>query len=644
VSESSESRFRYKPALDGLRALSVSAVFAYHLEYDWASGGFLGVDIFFVLSGYLITSLLLSEWRHSGTLGVVAFWGRRARRLLPALLLVLLAVAGYALIAPADELSRLRTQSLATLFYVQNWWLVLTGESYFELMRLPSPLRHTWSLSIEEQFYIFWPLLVAACMHGSRSVKRGRAVLLGLCAFGALASAAWMAVRFDPAHAMRVFYGTDTRAQALLVGALLAVGLERWSRLPGGGIALRVGSSLAGLLCLTTLVAAHDRSSALYHGGYLAFSLATAFVIAGSVAERSSLMQGLLSLAPLRWLGWISYGVYLWHWPVIVMLDEARTGLSGPALDVLRIAATLALSSASYVAVERPVRYGKLPTRRLLAVGAAAVAAVTGAISFATMGAQEPYWASSRWDASLEPSLPSDGDALGIAVVGGSIATSLIPGLVSVAATRGIRVFDFTVPGCGLAGRLAVDGRNNLYAWSENCDGVLRRRFRSLRRRHAPQLVVWLSSWDLADQRVGDELLRFGTAEWDLALAAGIDQTMNQIARHGAHVVFLTLPPRAPGLLDLVGPDLVRRREHYNELLRAYARRNATAASVVELGDIVCPGGPPCPPDIDDVTLRPDGGHFSEEGSLWLAQRLLPELVRVQSADFADTADSADSP
>ncbi len=185
-------RLAYQPSLDGLRAAAVAAVVVYHAYPSALPGGFLGVDAFFVLSGFLITSLLLTEWDVERAINLGAFWLRRARRLFPALLLLLVAVGIYAAVAlPADELDRFRGDGLASLFYVANWRLVLTGRSYFDLFASPPPLRHLWSLAIEEQFYLFWPLVVLGCL---RFARRGRAVLTGVCVTGIFASLATMAV------------------------------------------------------------------------------------------------------------------------------------------------------------------------------------------------------------------------------------------------------------------------------------------------------------------------------------------------------------------------------------------------------------------------------------------------------------------
>jgi peptidoglycan/LPS O-acetylase OafA/YrhL len=211
----------YQPALDGLRALAVAAVVAFHLDEQGLTGGFLGVDAFFVLSGFLITTLLVLEFRRHDGIGLLAFWGRRARRLLPALLLLILAVAIFAWIeVPTDELGRLRGDGIAGLFYVANWRFVASGQSYFDLFTSPSPFRHLWSLAIEEQFYLVWPLVTLACLR----LARGRLRLLAtVAAVGVVGSAVVMAILYEADDPSRAYYGTDAHAHPILVGVLLAL-------------------------------------------------------------------------------------------------------------------------------------------------------------------------------------------------------------------------------------------------------------------------------------------------------------------------------------------------------------------------------------------------------------------------------------
>src|ERR687894_1117737 len=213
----------YLPGLDGLRALAVIAVLLYHAGISWIPGGFLGVEVFFVLSGYLITALLLAEWRTKGSVDVKAFWLGRARRLLPALYLLLVVTLAYAVVFLPGEVAGLREDVIAALGYVTNWYLVLGHESYFEAVGRPSLLKHLWSLAVEEQFYLFWPLVFWLGVSFGATRWRTRRVLMAALG-GAAISVALMAVLFVPGvDPSRLYYGTDTRAGGLLVGAALAL-------------------------------------------------------------------------------------------------------------------------------------------------------------------------------------------------------------------------------------------------------------------------------------------------------------------------------------------------------------------------------------------------------------------------------------
>ena len=225
----SHTRLAYLPALDGMRACAVLAVMMFHGGIPHMDGGFMGVDAFFVLSGFLITSLLLGEWRQALTIKLGAFWARRARRLLPALLLMLLFVAFFAsVIVPKGTYGALRLDALATLLYVSNWHFILVNSNYFNETSASSPLLHTWSLAVEEQFYVIWPLVVLGVMHFTRSLR----ALFVLCCAAAIASAVWMHHVYDGGlNTNRAYLGTDTRSQCLFIGCALAVGQDPLRRL-----------------------------------------------------------------------------------------------------------------------------------------------------------------------------------------------------------------------------------------------------------------------------------------------------------------------------------------------------------------------------------------------------------------------------
>ena len=366
-------RLSYLPGLDGLRALAVIAVLLYHAQLPWIPGGFLGVEIFFVISGYLITTLLLEERRQRGRIDLVGFWMRRARRLLPALYLLLVVTLAFAVVFLPGEVARLRGDALAAFGYVTNWYLVLGEESYFEAVGRPSLLLHLWSLAVEEQFYVLWPLLLVA----GTMLFRGRMLLVVLA--GAVGSAVLMATLYQPdVDPSRIYYGTDTRAAGLLLGAALAF---VWvpGRVPGlgrgrlsGWLRRRFGWSVPLLLDVVGLAALgglvwfclwlDQYQPFLFQGGLALVALATAVVITAAVHPRTRLLgAGLLGRQPLRWIGLRSYGIYLWHWPVfMVTRPDLDVPITGWPLLVLRLVATVVLADLSYRFVETPIRTGAL--------------------------------------------------------------------------------------------------------------------------------------------------------------------------------------------------------------------------------------------------------------------------------------------
>ncbi len=361
------------PALDGVRALAVLSVMGYHAGVGWLPGGLLGVDVFFVLSGFLITSLLLSEYRKTGRISLLSFWGRRARRLLPAMALLLASMIAWATyLSPATSRNSLRVDALSTMFYGANWRFITSGQGYFDHFGPQSPLLHTWSVAVEEQFYLLWPLLLLLVLRWRR---RG---VFALAFAGAAASAAWMWVlSVDGASPDRLYYGTDTRALPLLLGCTLAAlrppaGIEdSLARLRKVAVArtLRVLIQVIGLAGITGLVLCwlrvRDHSTWLYRGGFIVVAAcAAALLLTCTDAPRGPLAR-LLSLPPVRYIGAISYGLYLYHWPLFQYLTHARTGITGGGLLAVRFAVTFAVAVVSYHLIEQPIRRGALSRARL---------------------------------------------------------------------------------------------------------------------------------------------------------------------------------------------------------------------------------------------------------------------------------------
>ncbi len=346
----------YQPALDGIRGLAVAGVLLFHSGFSWAVGGYLGVSTFFTLSGYLITTLLLDESRASGRISLPAFWSRRFRRLMPASLLTLggIVLLFGPFVATADQLAELPGDVIAAVFDVANWHFIYTDTSYADLFTAPSPVQHFWSLAIEEQYYLLFPLLMA----GLVIVGRGsRKVLFGVMAALALGSTVLMANLYTPGiDTSRVYYGTDTRAAELLAGALLAVliaGRPDWLyRIPRRAItALGVGALALTFFWWSTV---EQTTPGLYEGGFAVYAAVTVVLLV--VALRAGPVQSTLAAEPLRRLGRISYGVYLVHWPIFLWLTPERTHLRALPLFVLRVAITIGVAALSFRLVEQPVR------------------------------------------------------------------------------------------------------------------------------------------------------------------------------------------------------------------------------------------------------------------------------------------------
>ena len=366
----------YQPAVDGLRGLAVAGVLLFHGGFSWAKGGYLGVSTFFTLSGYLITTLLLAEFGRTRRVSLPGFWSRRFRRLMPASLLTLagIVVLFGPFVATADQLAELPGDVIAALAYVANWRFILADQSYADLFTAPSPVQHFWSLAIEEQYYLFFPLLMAGLLAFGRGSRRLVFMVLGALTLGStLLMMSLYTPGTDPA---RVYYGTDTRAAELLIGALLAVLLAArphlLARIP------RRALTAAGIAVLVVTaywwMTVEQISPWLYQGGFTFYALTTAVLLAVLLVPGP--VQRALATEPLRQLGRISYGVYLLHWPIFLWLTPELTGLAIVPLFGLRLAVTIPAAVLSFRFVEQPVRTRQIlvgPRYRLVAPAAVLV-------------------------------------------------------------------------------------------------------------------------------------------------------------------------------------------------------------------------------------------------------------------------------
>ena len=357
---------RYMPGLDGLRAIAVLGVILFHLGFGWAEGGLLGVGVFFTLSGYLITDILLTQFDRGGR-RLRSFWAARARRLLPGLFLMLIVVMAWVTTIGPHQPPDFRDAAGSAVGYFNNWWLIFHHVSYFERFAPPSPLNHLWSLSVEEQFYILWPFLLLLGVRFVPELKNTTGVrphLAGVTLFLALCSGILMAILYSPSiDPSRVYYGTDTRALELLFGAALAM---VWpSHRLRANIAPRArwiidGAGLAGLLVIGLMFwTVGEFTPFLYRGGFAVLAVGSALAVA-ALAHPASRLGPIVGCRPMRWIGQRSYGIYLWTLPIVVLTSPQ--GAHGPSVlrGALQVAAIMGIAELSWRYVEDPIRHGAL--------------------------------------------------------------------------------------------------------------------------------------------------------------------------------------------------------------------------------------------------------------------------------------------
>ena len=390
--------------LDGLRGLAVIAVLLYHAGA--LRGGFLGVEVFFVISGYLITLLLVEEWHRHGRIEISAFWARRIRRLWPASFVVIVATLCFSTVALPDELFATRGPALAGVLWLSNWYSIVVKQSYFEAVGRPPLLRHLWSLAIEAQFYAIWPLVLGP---GLRFL-RGRLALVA--AVAAIASAVMMAGMYQQeADPSRVYYGTDTRASGLLLGAALALAFTRRHVHVRSAAADAIGcAALVALGFICAVLSEFD--PLLYRGGFLIVDALSVVAIAAAVQPSGRIGGVILESKPLHWIGVRSYGIYLWHWPVFMLTrPQLDIPMDGLPLLLARLTAVGVLAELSYRCVEQPFRrggIGRIRTFAGLAAGSALVVTSVAAANPVERPAYLPVDAIDTWAAATPAAVATE--------------------------------------------------------------------------------------------------------------------------------------------------------------------------------------------------------------------------------------------
>ncbi len=625
------------------------AVVLFHAGH--LQGGFLGVDLFFVLSGFLITRILVAEHHATGHIRLRRFYGRRLRRLAPAVLVLVGVVALVAPVVFAEEsASDLRAAGLATIANVANWRSIWSGDDYWAALRGPGPFEHTWSLSIEEQVYLIWPLtLVLALRFRGRRDSRVVAALLALAGI-ALSLASLLYLLSTGAPVARLYYGTDTRIFAVLIGALVGTAtlsgrgrrvLQRPAvQIAGAASAVAVGSSW--------FVIAGD--GAYLHRGLLLGSGLLCGLLVGVVATSSTgPLVAVLSASPLRTLGLLSYSLYLWHWPVFVALNPDTTHRSGWSLTLFRLGISLLLSIASYLIVERPFR-SILPSRvsisGIAALGGACVVALLVAVQPVAPGDELAFGDSvikgldsapeavaerifddgpnlSTNPANAEPEAPATRTRL--LVLGDSQATRLAFPMVGDTRTP-FQVGLATFVGCGIGpGFPTSKGVPVERDWNgASCGSVLSTWIDAIEQFKPDVVLLHVGAWEVLDRRLGDHDVAFGTPEWDEVTLRQLSDTTDILGASGVRVVWMAAPCFEPGGYDGGPPERgdPARTARWNELLRSVGLEKNV--DVIAYDEYTC-DGPASDNDLGGIEFRDDGVHVTEEALpmvwAWLASQ-----------------------
>ena len=672
----------YAAGLDGVRAFAVAAVVVYHISNTALAGGFLGVDIFFVLSGFLITSILLAEFYDRRSIDIKNFYLRRARRLLPALFTMLATVTFLTWLFARDELHQLRGDVVAALTYCTNWTQIVWGRSYFEQLSRPSLLQHLWSLAVEEQFYVIWPLLLVACL-----AARRKWVVLAVPSVLAVVSLVLMASMFHVGRDTgRIYYGTDTHISPMLVGAIVAivVALRRQAgvtRETARGRHLADGLALLGALVLAwSIVEVTSTSPGLFRGGYLFISLASAAVIYAA-GRRGTYTARLLGWEPLVWIGQRSYAIYLWHWPLLdAVAPRDRHALAhlarrhpagrrdprrvGPVVPLHRTADPLARVPGVRPWYAPTARRERTPARhRAVLVGVLALVAVTLGTAPSVAGIQVDTSATPTLHLKTGPhSSPTKASHAGRGKhakhgkpAGGSAPSASTPTVPNrppfkapvrvgffgdsqgmtlllnrpAGVGRYLTTSDDTVEGCGMTTGIIHSRVGYTRDLGADC-GNWQSQWRSKFERDHPQIaVVEIGAWDVFDETVNGKTLAFGTPAWNAYFTKTLHQGIRLLLGLGAQVALMGVPcyrPIAAGGLPLLperGDDA--RTRHLNTLLSAALAMDPQRVFMIHPPAAFCDN----PKIATDVNYRWDGTHYYKPGAALVFQVITPQLLAI---------------
>jgi peptidoglycan/LPS O-acetylase OafA/YrhL len=634
----------YVGGVDGLRAIAIAAVVVFHFAPSVLPGGFLGVDVFFVVSGFLIGRLVTREIERSGTVALGAFWVRRARRLLPALATVTVVVLCVSAVKLSnEELHNIRAQALGALFYCGNWVLIFTKSNYFTGLGRPSPFLHLWTLAVEEQFYVLLPLAMFAAR---RAVARHPVRVAGIALGGAVASTAWMGVLVtrtgDPS---RAYLGSDSHAMGLLVGLALGVlaGSERpwrtfstWAR--SGARRARAASHLAVASLVAILLimrVAGDRTLALYRGGLLVVALLCAVIVAVVVTLPTTPIARCLRMPGLVAIGLRSYSLYLWHWPVRVFVTPS-SGLDGVMLFAVRLLVSAALAEFSFRFIERPFRVGTV-ARRLGSRGAVAYFAaltIVAAALVATVDAPKPLPPTSLADLPAAPadvtpknaSLINNPTTLRVDLFGDSTAFAL-----GIGGAYHAGELDITVGGDARVGCAVTQTDQMSEGWviaaPKTCVGWRARWQAAMRDDPRARLALMSGAWELLDQVTPTGVVRFGTGAWTDLNASSLRAALNVLTADGRTVFLFEVPCYGAGdTTDSFPARSDPRRIAALNHIYVDVAHSMPRVQIVHWRTLVCPGDRRVE-SVGGVRLwKPDDQHLNNAGAVAVWKWWLPQL------------------
>jgi peptidoglycan/LPS O-acetylase OafA/YrhL len=661
---SEETRMGYQPALDGLRALSVIAVILYHAGIQWIPGGFIGVEVFFVVSGFLITSLMIDEQHVSGKVSLKQFWIRRARRLLPALFTMLIASLVAVTFFAKDSAPDFRQDVLPALGYFSNWWQIYFVDTpYFAANSLPM-LRHLWSLAVEEQWYVLWPIVFVFVLGNKRIPRWISAVVIGLLAAAVMVGTSWAFTADNETRINFLYLSTITRSSGLLLGAALACIWRPWKKAIVRFTKMRSG--LADVLALSALATLgyisafiHVADEQLYRGGLAAATVASAVIIAVVVRSGTSLVKRVLSIPLLVEIGRRSYGLYLWHWPIFV--------IAGARLSSIRLAyaltVTVIINEFVYQFIETPARKGAIGNwlrqrrqlsamrRRLPVALTVVIAALVGVTSVQLSGIQARDVSVDTGNTEVVFVVPTTMPTTATTAVNTPVTSTTLAKLprrlvivgdsqahsLAVNKPSGIeKTFEITngsIDGCGVYDRgVGIGGTSGKFRRNfANCKGFETKWAKSAAQAKADVALVVVGAWEVMDLQINSFLFKVNTVPADTMFKTQLQRGIDALRKQNVAVALLEVACMRP--VESKGgpvPPLPQRGDdartgHLNALMREVAAPENDGVYFVNGPKEWCSD----PKVANSLSYRWDGVHVYKPGAKLIFESIAPAILQI---------------